>query len=330
MDKPQRRRAGSERRANLDRPDGEPCDPAAVLLAHAPPGSRSQLVGGPELSAQLEELIASAHEQWPRTWLPCGVFFEFIAQRLPEEGDALSALGTMAIPDLYLACACVQGEESALRAFTEQCFPVVLAAVRRVARGVELAEDIQQIVFEKVFYRRGNQEPRIARYSGRGSLKNWIRMVAIRETQDYFRRHQREQPSMSAEVERCLLAEHDAEMAMLKRRYRKAFDLAFREAVASLTSRERNILRYHIVDGLELQTIARLYRVHRVTMSRWVRRIREQVIDHTRRELSRRLGASPEDVSSIMRVVRSRLDASISQYLVRSSSTSDPTGTPGA
>ena len=309
-----------------DRSQDKPRDCAEVLVACTPPGTRSQVAGHPDLPGYVRELLTSAHAQWPPSWVPDDRFVEFIAQRLPEEGDALSALNAMAIADLYLACACARGEESALKAFAELCFPAVLAAVRRAARGEELAEDIRQTVFEKVFYRQGEQEPRIARYSGRGSLKSWICMVAIRETHDHFRRHQRELPSVSPDVERRLLAENDSEAALLMQRYRQVFDDAFRDAIAALSSRERNILRYHIVDGLELQTIAGLYQVHRVTMSRWLRRIREQVLDRTKLSLSRLLRATPEEVSSVIRLMRSRLDASVSQYLVRTEST---TGLPG-
>ena len=43
------------------------------------------------------------------------------------------------------------------------------------------------------------------------------------------------------------------------------------EAFAALESRERNLLRYALGDGLSVDAIGTLYRVHRATAARWGR-----------------------------------------------------------
>lgn len=271
---------------------------------------------GPELSSLVEALLSAAQATWPPDWVPREVFLRYVSERLPESSEVPFSSDFLSAQDLYLGCACSHGVEAAIVAFTEICSPVIQSAVKRAFRGLQLADDIQQVVLEKVLFGRQGHGPRIVTYSGRGSLINWVRAVAIREAHDHLRRHQKECLTLDTLPEGSLVADHDSELAMFKQAYSHEFDGAFRAALAELDSRERNILRYQVLDGLEIQAIAHLYRVHRVTMSRWMRRIRERVIALTRQGLSHRLSATEEEVSSIMRLVRSHLDASVSQYLI--------------
>jgi RNA polymerase sigma-70 factor (ECF subfamily) len=79
-------------------------------------------------------------------------------------------------------------------------------------------------------------------------------------------------------------------------------------ALADLQPRDRNMLRQHVVFGLALGEVARLNDVHRATVHRWLGTVRDQLRQRVRAELCRRLGVDDGDLSSIVRIVRSRLD----------------------
>lgn len=73
------------------------------------------------------------------------------------------------------------------------------------------------------------------------------------------------------------------EQTMLSGQLKEAFQLAFRDAVNALTSRERNLLRYHYLSDLSIDQIGTLYHVHRATAARWVAQARERLISDTRK-----------------------------------------------
>ncbi|WP_395812894.1 sigma factor-like helix-turn-helix DNA-binding protein [Archangium minus] len=58
------------------------------------------------------------------------------------------------------------------------------------------------------------------------------------------------------------------------------------EALAALPSRERTVLRLHLVEGLSLERIGTVYRTHKSTVSRWLARAREEVLAGTRSRLA--------------------------------------------
>jgi hypothetical protein len=49
--------------------------------------------------------------------------------------------------------------------------------------------------------------------------------------------------------------------------------------------RARNLLRQHVLDGLTIDELARLYRAHRATCARWLADARSELALHTRRHL---------------------------------------------
>jgi RNA polymerase sigma-70 factor (ECF subfamily) len=51
--------------------------------------------------------------------------------------------------------------------------------------------------------------------------------------------------------------------------------------------------------------------VHRVTITRWLNRIKENLLEETRFGLAARLAVSGEELESIMRLIQSQLHVSI-------------------
>jgi RNA polymerase sigma-70 factor, ECF subfamily len=113
--------------------------------------------------------------------------------------------------------------------------------------------------------------------------------------------------------------ESTPELELLKTRYLPEVKSAFGDAMRALSSEDRNLLRLHLVENLTLDEIGQLFRVNRSTVFRWIAATRERLYDDARSRLRERLGLSAAEFDSLTQLVRSRLDLSISQVLVRES-----------
>jgi len=117
-----------------------------------------------------------------------------------------------------------------------------------------------------------------------------------------------------------LIAQHtvggdDPELAYMKRTYAGQFKEAFAEALANLGPREQTLLRYHHVDGLNIDEIGAIYRVHRVTAFRWLEKAKEQLVARTLELLRARLKVSPRELDSVLRMIRSQIHLSLVRQL---------------
>jgi RNA polymerase sigma-70 factor (ECF subfamily) len=107
----------------------------------------------------------------------------------------------------------------------------------------------------------------------------------------------------------------DPELAFIRERHQEDFRVAFRAALGRLEARERNLLRLHHVHGLSMDAVSATYQAPRSTVARWIARAREQLLALTREELTARLGLSPDELDSLLRLVRSQLDVSLRQLM---------------
>ena len=67
----------------------------------------------------------------------------------------------------------------------------------------------------------------------------------------------------------------DPEVEYMKRTYANEFKASFADALKQLGPREQTLLRYHHVDGLNIDEIGAIYRVHRVTAFRWIEKAKD-------------------------------------------------------
>src|SRR5262249_27245406 len=93
----------------------------------------------------------------------------------------------------------------------------------------------------------------------------------------------------------------------------EVFQLALRESVAALSSRQRLLLRQHYTFALSAEQIGAVYGVHRVTAHRWLTEAREELRAQTLEKLQARLGL--EDLQSLVRLVQSQLDVSLRSFV---------------
>jgi RNA polymerase sigma-70 factor (ECF subfamily) len=198
--------------------------------------------------------------------------------------------------------------------------PCVAAGLCRLRLDRWQRDEVAQMVRERLLVGSGSQPPRIALYNGRGDLAGWVRVVAVHTGLNHVRDTRRE----TAVGEQALIAAStqpatDVELSRLKQLYRTEFSEAFCHALASLTTRQRNLLRQHFLDGVTLDRLAVLYRVHRATAARWLAAARAELLARTQQDLMRRLRIEETEVRSIIRLVHSQLEVSLHQFLARPS-----------
>ena len=262
----------------------------------------------------LVDLAATARREWPKIELEPMVFARHMARHLPPGAPAEQAVAALRLPDLYLACACVARHPEALEQLERILRDEIGTAVKRVDPSAAFADDIRQLLWEKLLM--AGEEPKLLGYSGRGPLSSWIRAIALRTALD-LRRGAKE-PASAESMDTLAAAGDDPELEVLRARDGAAVKQAFEDAFRLLTSRERNLLRMHLFDGLSHAQIGAHYGAHRATVARWLDAARHRLFDETRRALAERLRLGQADFESLMGHLQSRLDLSISALLVRS------------
>jgi RNA polymerase sigma-70 factor, ECF subfamily len=103
----------------------------------------------------------------------------------------------------------------------------------------------------------------------------------------------------------------DPEMAYIQMTHKREMQEAFREALASLTSKERNLLRYYFLDGMTVEKIGALYGVHHATAARWVQRARENLCAQTRVFACKRISLSEEGFERILGLIESQIQVQL-------------------
>jgi RNA polymerase sigma-70 factor (ECF subfamily) len=263
----------------------------------------------------LEEGLDEGRRAWPGVEVPAATFQRHVADRLPEEDDPLAALGQLHLADLYLACACGRGDPRALAAFEERLMPQVRVHVARLDARPAFADEVQQLVRERLFVASPGKAPRIDGYQGRGPLGGWLRIAAIRVAHNLLRRDGSSDGAATALLDRLADAGPGPETSYVKRRYGRLLKEVVEEVLRALPADERTVLRLHLCDGLTVVAIGKLYRVHGATVTRWIARARQAVTEATRERLRRDLSLDARDLESLLALVQSRVDLTLSRIL---------------
>lgn len=267
----------------------------------------------------MEALFLSARAAWPGVDLAPEVFASYLERRLNAGDDAAQALRQLRVNDLYLACACARGDARALAAF-ERSFLAPLGATLRRLFGVtpDVVDDVQQQLRQTLLVSDA-RPPGIEAYSGRGDLRRWLRVIAVREALSIVRKARREVSWDDDDDHPCgaLLPVLDLEKQYLKKRYQKELCGAVTDALSNLADRDRVVLRWAYVDGLNIDEIGRLYGVHRATAARWLSRAEQALSTETRAILMKRLAVSAADLHGILAAVGSGLELSLPRVFGR-------------
>jgi RNA polymerase sigma-70 factor (ECF subfamily) len=277
----------------------------------------AQATGRPTVAEASRRALSSACEvgraAWPGIEAPPADFARAIGAAVAEIDAPSAAIEALHCGDLWLATACGDGHPAAIEAL-DRMLSSVRPTLARMGAARELIDELLQRIRVRLLAADVDQPPRIRSYRGRGELRAWLKVVAVRDAVRALR-GARDGHGTDDELETLMDPGGDPEVQAMQGAYRESFRAAFTHALAQLPPRDRNVLRYHLVESLSIDEIGALYRVHRATSARWLVRIREQLFVGTRDDLMRRLSASPSEVDSVIRLIRSRLDASIAGQL---------------
>jgi RNA polymerase sigma-70 factor (ECF subfamily) len=291
---------------------GEGTDLAAVFATSA-----EVTLAGPErerVEAALTHALAEARLQYPGIDLSDSEFAEHLGKCLRGgEADA-GEIASRVTKDIYLACGCVAGDETALGLLDGQVLATLPAAMGRLKlSSAAIDEAIQRARAKLLVGKEGIGK--IADFSGTGDLRGWVKVIAIRDALRTARKEKRE-VSLSDELQAALPASAlDPDLAYQQRLYRAEFKSSFAAAVDELTPRERTLLRQSIVYHSTVDQVAVVYQVHRATAARWIAKAKERLATRTRAHLRERLSLSESQFHSIVRLIESQMDLSVERLL---------------
>ncbi|HEY0003723.1 MAG TPA: hypothetical protein VGB17_02845 [Pyrinomonadaceae bacterium] len=300
-------------------------------------------------AAELNAIYARCAEAAPNYGLACEEFKEAVKHAVekylfgPAENGSWPTieavrqfLSELQAGDLYLAMACARGSEHAWWDFDQEYRPYIERIARHLASAETEAEEVTDSVYVELYGTRVVNEVRLSKfatYSGRGTLRGWLRTVVWHAVVDLHRaRHDEisiddwsekggeahDRPGWRAEA-------RGGEAAMIERlaqeRYRAATLAALNRSLAGLDDHEKLLLLYYHVEGLKLREIARLVeepvsplrrwfqrqskrrtsapeaRVHESTIMRWLEKVYGKVLEQFRDDLKERAGLKAEEIA---------------------------------
>ncbi len=256
----------------------------------------------PAASTRFEEL----GQVWPGVRVEQGAFERH-----------LSDLGLAECPahlgDVFLAFACGHGDAKACQYFEKTYSPALAKGAARVRNDAGFVDEVVQEARHKLFV---GPPPKLLRYGGKGPFNAWLRVVACRAAFDIARGDVKEKRADLAEEGQGFGLQSGLDTKLDRARYVAAFQRALEDAMRTLEPRERNMLRLHYSSGVNIDGIGLAYGVHRATVARWLSRLRDQLFERVRSELSRACGGmSDSEFSSLTRLVQSRLDIEVSNFM---------------
>jgi RNA polymerase sigma-70 factor, ECF subfamily len=253
----------------------------------------------------------------------------------PDSGDVDSFLTQVQADDLFLALACANGNERAWWEFDQQHRSYLERVARHLAKTEVDAQEVIDQVYVELYGTKivdGERVSKFSTYSGRGSLRGWLRTVIWHSLVDLHRASHDEVSldEMTENVGEGMAHASFAETApggedemidhLARERYRKATVSALETAFSSLEEHEKLLLMFYHVENLKLREIARLVeaessplrgwfqrrsqsrsdnpsgRIHESTIMRWLEKSYARVLQLFKTELSEKSGLGREEI----------------------------------
>ena len=197
-------------------------------------------------------------------------------------------LNNIKADDLFLALGCANGNERAWWEFDQQHRSYLERVARHLARTEVDADEVVDRVYVDLYGTRivdGERASKFATFSGRGSLRGWLRTVIWHSLVDLHRASQDEVSldqmtenvgegythASFADTEK-LGGESEMINEISKQRYRQATSTAIENAFENLDDHEKLLLLYYHVEDLKLREIARLVENPESPLRKWFQR----------------------------------------------------------
>jgi RNA polymerase sigma-70 factor len=230
--------------------------------------------------------------------------------------------------DLCLAVACAKGDEAAWEDFFRDYRSYLISIARTMSSDPSNAEHLADSTFAELYGLRESGGTRVSKfsfYSGRGSLRGWLRAVVFQLSADLYRQTSRfVQPEETEDMDRIAHAADlvdrapSSEAAFIRERYRSAVGEALGRAFSELEPRERLLLAYYYYDEMTLREIGRLFEVHEATISRWLTKVQKRTRKLVEKSLVRDHGFNRREVGEAIELAAEQMDLNVREYLLSS------------
>jgi RNA polymerase sigma-70 factor (ECF subfamily) len=278
------------------------------------PDARSRFADTEALAASLDALRTTACAAYPDIAVDAGTFVSELARRLGAAATP-AQLARVRADHVHLAIACVAGDDKAVRRCEGDFLDEVDACAHRARATRDQADEVRATLRRILFVSEPDRPAALREFSGRGDLRSYIRVIAMRELVRVVNKGRREVPiDDESFLDKLSPGSHPA-VGFLRETYRADVDAAIRAALVGLSDDARALLRYSLMDGWTVDRIGALYGVSRSTAARRVGEARAALGDAIRAQLSTRLAISVDEVDSVVRMVQSRVDLSLERLL---------------
>ena len=241
---------------------------------------------------------------------------EELARHVIRLAGSAAHLEELHAADLFLALGCIHNDPVAREEFERLLAESVKLALKRFRLDAPRVDEVFQRVRVRLLDA-NDSVPRLARYSGRGPLRAWIRTVAVRTASDFVRTasDSATDPDRVQEYADDMdlrdAAAGDSVRTALLHKLAPRLQEAVAAAMNGLTPRDRRLLGSFFRDRLSAKEIAAQYSVNSATVSRWLDAAREALAALVREEFLRRVNIAESEFDSVAHELRSYVDVSI-------------------
>ncbi|MBI3650354.1 MAG: sigma-70 family RNA polymerase sigma factor [Acidobacteria bacterium] len=242
--------------------------------------------------------------------------------------------------ELCLATACAKGDDQAWEDFFKDYRGYLINISRTMTQDGGAAEQLADSTFAELYGVREVEGTRVSKftfYSGRGSLRGWLRAVVFqlsadshRQTSRYVQTEEPEDMERLAHAAELQQATPTTEITFIRERYRTAVTEALRNTIAALDERERLLLAYYYYDDLTLKEIGQMFAVHEATVSRWITKVQKRIRKLVEKSLARDHNFNRQEVNEAIALAAEEMDISVQEYLYESADRkTDKAASPG-
>lgn len=301
----------------------------------------------------MEELYARCLAEYPNFGVSSDTFkaaltktankflFSAAAETPVTDDEARSFFSELQLNDLYMAIACAAGNEFSWWEFDQQYRTYIERVARHLASTETDATEVVDVVYVELYGTKvvdGMRMSKFASFSGRGSLKGWLRTVVWHSLVDLHRTSHDEVSldemienvgegyAQSSFSEPAKGGEEETVEEITRNRYRSAAVAALKKAFGSLEDHEKLLLLYYHVESMKLREIARMVenadsllrnwiqrksasrakdpesKIHESTVMRWLDKTYSKILKTFRDELTTVNGLNSEEIEVCMKI----------------------------
>lgn len=262
-------------------------------------------------------------------------------ENLPSSRELKDFIKQLYVEDIYLSIACEKGDEKAWLEFDQTYRSYLQKVAIACTNSFSDAEEIVLNIYCELYgtsLKEGKRNSKFSTYSGRGSLRGWLKTIILNSSVDLHRASESivsldeivDEMGEGTAHSFINKTEQDNEKQIIthleRKKYFKACSDALEEAFKKLNDHEKLLLLYYHVEKLKLKDIAKIVelpssplknlfrqriksntRVHESTIKRWLDKTYLKLHKHFRKELSDSKKLKPEEIEVCLKIVTEEL-----------------------